>query len=440
MGTGIIKDIKKIIVVAFPLMVQGIVFQLQSLTDKAFLGNLDTKYVAAIGSAQGPLISIADSLIAISMGLTIIVSRLYGAEQFDELKEKVRSSLFYSSLLGMLVFLLWQFGAYPVLAFFQVSSETIGYAATYIRICSWFMLLIGIDSTLQSYLQGIGNTKPIMYAGVMKVIVNIVLSWILIFGKLGFPALYVRGAAIGTLIANVLSTVYLLFYCMVFKKKEYALVVPSREWLDARSYQEILKLGIPCGLEYFLWNFSNLILIRFINGFSYQSMAIYSITFGCQCMVYAVFAATSRGTLVLIGHDIGAGKRKDANKKFYACVMLNALIVSIAAGCFMIMPQSLLGLFSNDAEIIRQGVPYLIFLGIIMFPQSMNTLCGNGIKAKGDSKWMLISQIYGSAIVISVSTVLIKLFHMDMMAVYITLFLDEGFRGFINYRHYRKME
>ena len=69
--------------VAFPLMVQGIVFQLQSLTDKAFLGNLDTKYVAAIGSAQGPLISIADSLIAISMGLTIIVSRLYGAKQFD---------------------------------------------------------------------------------------------------------------------------------------------------------------------------------------------------------------------------------------------------------------------------------------------------------------------------------------------------------------------
>lgn len=440
MGTGIRNNLKKIIIVAFPLMVQGIVFQLQSLTDKAFLGNLDTKYVAAIGSAQGPLVSIADSLVAISMGLTIIVSRLYGAGKFDELKKMVRSSFFYSSLLGILVFLVWQFGAYDVLAFFQVSPETIGFATEYIQICSWYMILIGIDNTLQSYLQGIGNTKPIMYAGVIKVVVNIVLSWILIFGKFGFPALYVSGAAIGTLVANVLSTAYLSFYCMMFKRKEYALVELSREWLDAKSYQEILRLGIPCGLEYFLWNFSNLILIRFINGFSYQSMAIYSITFGCQCMVYAIFAATSRGTLVLIGHDIGAGKRAEANEKFYACVALNIVIVSIAATCFMLIPQSLLGLFSNDAAIIRQGVPYLIFLGIIMFPQSMNALCGNGIKAKGDSKWMLISQIYGSIIVISVSTILIKLFHMDMMAVYITLFLDEGIRGFINYRHYRNLE
>lgn len=131
--------------------------------------------------------------------------------------------------------------------------------------------------------------------------------------------------------------------------------------------------------------------------------------------------------------------RKEAEKSFRTCIFLNLVIVGIAAIVFILCPEYLLGIFSNDQEIITQGVPYLIFLGVIMFPQSINVICGNGIKAKGDTKWMLVSQTIGSILIIFISWLLIKGFQMDMRAIYITLFIDESIRGLINYWHYRKM-
>jgi Na+-driven multidrug efflux pump len=112
--------------------------------------------------------------------------------------------------------------------------------------------------------------------------------------------------------------------------------------------------------------------------------------------------------------------------------------VGIAAVMLSCFPIRLLDIFSNDPEIIKLGVPYLIWIGIIMFPQSMNIICGNAIRAHGDTKWMLFSQILGSTLVVSISWILIEKVHMNMLAVYITLFADEAIRGGINFIYYRK--
>lgn len=433
------KHLSAICTVAFPLIIQGLVFQLQSLTDKAFLGRLDTRYVSAIGAAQMPYCATVDSIVAISTGLIILISQLYGAGKKKEITQYVKSSIFFNTLIGILIFLLWNAFLAPILRFFRVDAIIIDYSIQYIRICSFYFLLLGIDCSLQGFLQGLGRTKPIMYAGILKVLLNVLLSWILIFGKLGLPALYVTGAAIGTLIANIVSCSFTVIYCMVVHRTQFQLSNIDRDWIHLPSYLRMFRLGLPSGLEYFLWNFSNLILIRFINGFSYQDMAIYTITFGCQCIVYVVFSSTSRATLTRMGQNIGAGNLEKANTFFYTCIVLNLCIVLTAAFAFMSIPETLLGIFSTDAQIVAGGVPYLIFLGLIMFPQSINVICGNGIKAHGDTKWMLFSQIIGSTLVITASYLLVNALHMTMMAIYITLFLDETLRGTINYLHYRKV-
>lgn len=431
--------IKNIVTIALPLIIEGVVFQLQSLTDKAFLGNLDTRFVSAIGSAQMPFNAIGDSLIAIVIGLTIIVSRLFGSKEFNKICTFVKSSLVFHSLIGITVFVMWQLFAKNIFLFFEVSPQVIDFSIEYIKICAVYMIFLGIDAVLQGFLHGIGNTKPIMITGIIKVVLNIAISYVLIFGKLGFPALFVKGAAYGTLAANIISCFYLSFYCFVYKQKEYNLMGKnSFKNLSIKPYINVLKLGIPSGIEYLLWNFSNLILIRFINGFSYQSMAIYSLTYGCQCLIYVVFNSTSRATLTLMGQFIGSKNYKASEKHFNSCILLNFAIVIVAAAIFALIPQKILSIFSKDLELIKNGVPYLIFMGIIMIPQSLNVICGNGIKAKCDTKWMLISQIIGSSIVISFSFFLISVCKMNMMAIYITLFFDETIRSILNYTHCKR--
>ena len=104
-----IKIIKETSLLAFPIIIQGLVYELQSLTDKAFLGHLKTEYVSAIGAAQLPLNATMDGLVALSVAITIIVSHLYGAKKQEQAINYVKSAMLYSGLLGICVCLLWEF-------------------------------------------------------------------------------------------------------------------------------------------------------------------------------------------------------------------------------------------------------------------------------------------------------------------------------------------
>ncbi|AEE16702.1 MATE family efflux transporter [Treponema brennaborense] len=433
-----IGALKKIITISFPLVVQGLVFQLQSLTDKAFLGNLDTRFVSAAGAAQMPFVALEDSLVAVSIGITIIISNLYGARREKEIPTYIASSCLFHSFIGIGAFLMWQIGAQPILVFFQVDPQIIGYSIQYVKICSVYLIFIGFDSVLQSMLQGMGETKPIMYAGILKVGLNVILSWILIFGKFGFPQLQVAGAAIGTLAANVCSFSFIACYCLVINGKKYALCTDMKKWVAIRPYVQAIKLGMPVGLEYLLWNASNLLLIRFINGFSYLHMAIFTLTFGFQCVVSMIYQGTSKAALTMIGQNVGAGNRRNANRFFYVTVALNFAVVAAAAAGFFLIPGSLLRIFSNDPAVITQGIPYLQWIGIIMFSQSVNIICGSAIRANGNTKWMLCSQLFGSILITGFAWLCVERFHFGMLSIYVTIFLDETIRGAVNFVYYRK--
>ena len=97
MGNKIINSLKLTFSMAFPMIIQGIVFQLQSLTDKAFLGHLDTKYISALGAAQFPFFMVVESMIAVGTGVVIYVSHLYGKNEKSEATTYVKSFTFYMS-------------------------------------------------------------------------------------------------------------------------------------------------------------------------------------------------------------------------------------------------------------------------------------------------------------------------------------------------------
>lgn len=439
--TNLIKPdrhiIKETSLFAFPIVIQGLVYELQSLTDKAFLGNLKTEYVSAIGAAQLPLNATMNGLVALSVAITIIVSHLYGAKKQGEAGNYVKSAMLYSGLLGVAVCLLWECFTYPILSFFNVDPLIISDSAGYVKICALFLLIIGIDSSLNAMLQGLGKTKIIMYSGIIKVFFNIFLSWVLIFGKFGFKEYHVAGAAIGTLASNCLAFGFVLGYCAI-KRNELGLGKFMAKDFSFRYYGKVIKIGAPACIEYLLWNFSNLILVRFINEFSYISMSIYTVTFGIQSIVYAVFANYSKAALTLIGQSLGAKNHKKANDIFYNCLLVNIGIILCANVVFFLFTQEILGVFLKESYVVVQGDKYLKLIGLIMLPQSLNVVCGNAIKGNGNTKWMLLSQIFGSIFVISTSFLLIRGLHMDMTAVYLVILGDETIRGITNYIYYNK--
>lgn len=427
----------KIWTIALPMVVQGIVFELQSLTDKAFLGNLGTKYISALGAAQFPYNTTMESVLALSTGLVIFTAQFVGAKKEDRINHYVLSSVFYGSFISLALFLMWVLFAEPILQLLNVDAGIMSESVQYIKICSGSFLLLGIDIALQSMLQGLGNTKPIMVCGVMKVVLNIVISYILIFGVFGIPAMNIKGAAIGTLAANIISSLSIMFYCLIYKRKEYHLLNNLYMCLKFKFYKEVIKIGVPTALEYFLWNGSNLVLIAFLNSLNYKATAVYTLTFGIENVIFAIYNGVGKSAMTLIGQDIGAANYKSADSYMKIGILINTSLVIVSLLAFTFVGTGILGIFTFDKDLISLTIPYLIFTAVIMSPKSMNIIFGNGIRAYGNTKWMLYSQIFGSIFVISCSFVLVKVLNLGITAIYITLFADETLRALINGFYYK---
>ncbi len=165
-------------------------------------------------------------------------------------------------------------------------------------------------------------------------------------------------------------------------------------------------------------------------------MAVYTLTFGIEIVVYAFFSGTAKVTMSLMGHNIGAKKEYDASRFFNICVWLNLGIGLLAGGIFLLFPSQLLGIFTKDTQTIHDSIPFLMFTAAIMIPKSLNVVLGSGIRAYKDTKWMLYTQIVGSIVLIACSCFLVLQLHMHIVAIYITLFFDETIRSIMNYIYY----
>lgn len=433
-----IRMIRSILLMAIPLIIEQLVYQVQSLTDQAFLGNLETEYVSAVGAAQAPYGVTVNFIFGLSTGLVILISQLWGSKNREEIQRYFKSSALYFSLISIAIFIFWMSAARPVLIFFQVDKRIVDYSVSYIQISAGYLFFMGIDIAIQSVLLGMGRTKPIMYAAIIKVVMNILISWVLVFGYLGFPALYVAGAAIGTLVADILACIFLTIYCIIFLRNDFMMWTKWSDVYRIEPFGKVIRLGIPAGLEFLLWHFSNLMLLRFVNGFSYLATGMYTLTYGLQCFAGVFYQGTCNAALTMVGQSIGAGDKKKANRVFYSAIVINATIIVAFAILFCILPEQLLSIFSNDPELIHMGAGYMPFVALIMFPQSMNLICGSAIRAHKDTKWMLYSQMIGSTLIISMSWLFVEVIHMHMVAIYLTVFIDESIRGLVNYIYYRK--
>ncbi|MBE3113438.1 MAG: MATE family efflux transporter [Actinobacteria bacterium] len=434
------KYFNKIIPIALPIIVQGLIFQLQTLINRAFLGNLKLEYLSVLGNVTFPYFTTLSIMFGISIGTTIVVAQNIGAKKMKEAKMYSEASIGYNLLLSTILFFIWFFFSKKIFSIIGVDNILMDYCVSYVQILSFSLIIFGVDTSIQSILLGIGLTKPIMYSGVCKVALNILLDWVLIFGKLGFPELGLKGAALSTTISNIVATGVLVAYIFISKKLPFKFSL--KEILRARwgKYRDVIKVGIPAGFEQFAWHFANLFLIRALNSISNIAVGIYALTFGMEVLVFCVYTGIGKSTLALIGYKIGERNEKEAKSIMNVSIIYSIFITCIFSLSFILFSKQISSIFTNDKLIIEKAAFFLIITSFILFPKSLNAVVGNGIRGTGDTKWMLYTQLFGAAFIIVASYILIFVLKVGIIGIYITLFSDELIRSILNLIRFYKMK
>ncbi len=427
---SVVSDMKGISIIAIPLVFQGLVYQLQTLTDRKFLGNLNIKYLSVVGNTIFPFNITTAVITAFGIGITIKVAQSRDVEKY------CNKVLFYNSLIGVVIAFLWFVLAELIFMGMGVSEELIGYCTNYVRILCAFVLLLGFDGAVQATLQGLGHTKIIFQVGLIKVILNVIFDIVFIFGKLGIPALGVVGAALGTSIANILANILTVIAIKKYKLFELRIkgLIKNR---DYSIFKEVVETGLPASIETFIWHISNLLLVRFMNSLDELSVGIYTLIYNLEITVYRVYYGYAKGLVTIVGRNIGKKQYEKAYRNGISLIITDILCWQIICVISVLFAPQILGIFISDNNIIMASRIYVYFTAVCILPKSLNSIVGSGIRATGDTKWMLFTQIIGSILVVTCAYILIEKVQYGLLSIYITLILDESVRCIMNIFYYK---
>lgn len=424
--------------IALPIMVQNVVIHVQLLVDRAFLGNVDPRYLSAIGNVMIPYNALSFFFYSAATGLTVLIAQHIGRRDFAKAGRLAQASFFYSTVFSSLMFMLWFFFADAIFTLFGAKGQILADSVTFVRIISVSLIFMGIDVSMSSILQAAGQTRYIMVAGVIKSAANVILDWVLIYGKFGFPALGLEGAAIATMISNIAGSLFIFTIVLVkrelpFRLSKRAMIKP--EW---QLYWATLKVGLPSGFESLLWFAGQLVLLRLLNQLDGMAIGIYSLVNGIQSIALFVYNGFARASLTMVGQYWGEAKYQEARGIGLYCQKL-ALFVSIAIGLILLaVPHFLARLFTSDPAVIAQASPLLRLSSGFILCQVVNVVTGYSIRATGDTKWMLYSQIFGTAFVVGLSSFMIFGISLGLAGVYVVMIADEFLRGIFNFIRFYK--
>lgn len=434
------KDyMKRLLVIAVPIILSDIISQLQMLIDRIFLEHAGDLYMSALGNVTSPMWTTMSFCISLATGASILISQSVGAGNREQVNQYAGALIKYNNLIPILLFVFWMLFSKQVFQLMGVSENVMPFCLDYARWYAPVFLLTGFSASLSVILQTSNYTLPLVIYGIIRSLTNVVLDWILIFGRFGFPKMGIKGAALATTIAEYTGALFLL---IIFLRSKKLITRPGMQEVVKsrfRTYFSSAKLGVNTAIEDFAWNLGNLILIRILNSINEMAAGIYSIIFGIEVLVVVVVGAIGRGTMTLTSE--AAGKRDLAQYKgvcicAYAVCVVTAIITII---CAVAIPEQIIGLFTKDVSIITTSGIYLLLIGINLFSKSANIIIGNGIRGSGNTKWMLYTQLFGTVWIVAVASFFVYVCKFGIIGVFLAVLVDEAVRAVINFWKYLRI-
>lgn len=428
----------RLFVIAIPIVIQNLVHYIQLQTDMALLGHYNPILLSAVGNVTFPYIILVNFLLGTSTGATVMIAHTIGAEKMSHARRFSEVSFFYNALLSIPFFLILYLLPSLILTWMGASAEINLYGSQYMRILSYSLLFLGVEMSVAATLQGMGMTKHIMVAGILRTVVNVLLDWFLIYGKFGFPELGIEGAAIATSSSNAIAAIYLTA-ALIYSKS--ILFYPGiggifkPRW---RIHKKNVLIGFPSGLEAIMWSLGQIGIIRIVNEIDAISAGLYLLVIRIQSVTFFFYLGIARGTMTLVGQKMGAGRHQDAIRVGLLGLRYSFIACSAAAVSFLIIPDQILHVFTSDADIIKSASPLLAIIAITVFPVAVNVVIGSGIRGMKDTKWMFYTQIIGTAFTIIVCAILVLVYNMGLYGVFLTALADETIRAVLNFIRFYK--
>jgi MATE family multidrug resistance protein len=389
------RTLSELFRLALPMVVSQGAFALMMFADRFFLSRIDAVHVAAsLGGGVTFFVSTCFFVGIVSYG-NALVAQYYGRRTLADCPRVVTQAVFIAlaSQPVLLVTTLLVSGAFAAVGH---APELVALEVPYYQVLMAGSFFFLVKNALASYFTGIGRTRVVMISDVIGVLLNVPLSYVLIFGKLGLPALGIVGAALGTVIAAVLTIgVYALFYFNRIHAVRFHVADSFR--YDRAILRRYLRLGFPSGLEFFISMGTFNVFMLLFQSYGVAEGAAMAIVFNWDMLSFVPMMGLSIAIMSLIGRHVGADDMSRATQVISSGFIIGIGYSGILALLFFVFRVDLLEVFASpgqDFSTIREiGARMMVGMCCYVMADAVILVCSGTLRGAGDTRWLMLASI-----------------------------------------------
>lgn len=383
----------KIIRFALPFMATSVLQQLFNSVDTAVVGRFaSSQAMAAVGSNASVIALIVGLFTGMAMGTNVAVARLIGQGRAGRIHDAVMTSMTLAIISGLILIAVGNLVARPLLELMGTPEDVIEKAILYLRIYMLGMPFLMIYNFGSAILRSKGDSKRPLYCLLASGGINVALNllFVIVFGW------DVAGVAVATGAANGISATIILI--LLAREEETFRFTLRRFRIRKEPLKEILRIGIPAGLQGMVFSFSNIILQSAINSFGSAAVAGSAAAQTFEFIAYFVINSFTQAAVTFTSQNYGSGNLQRC-REVYKWSMLfgvcSSLIVDVS---FMLLRYPLIGLFATDPEVIRFGVTRIMMVCLFNFLANSYEITSGALRGMGYSMLPTILTVIGSCL------------------------------------------
>lgn len=332
--------------------------------------------------------------IGFSTAITPLIAEADSADNFKQAKSTFKHGLFLCTVLGIILFL-GVFFAKPLMYLMQQPEEVVALAIPYLDLVAFSLIPLVVFQALKQFSDGMSMTRYPMYATLIANIVNIVLNYLLIFGKFGFPALGIVGAAFGTVISRFIMLAY-LWWLLAKKERTKALVTNIKFFiLEKLMLQKFINLGAPSAMQ-MLFEVAIFTAAIWLSGLlGKNAQAANQIALNLSSMTFMVAMGLSVASMIRVGNQKGLQKFKELRRIAFSIFLLGILLAIFFGSIFFLFHKSLPKIYidftdaanyTDNLEVVRIASQLLFAAAIFQISDTIQVVVLGALRGLQDVK------------------------------------------------------
>lgn len=424
---------QSVIRIAIPVALQSMLQSSFSMIDQIMVGQLGSTSIAAVGVAGkfAFLYSVVTGAVTAIAG--IMISQYIGQKDQKAADRSLCVNLLVAGGIGLLFTMLSLLFPEQIMQFYSDDADAVRYAASYLRIIAGTYLPIGVASTLSVMLRCNDRAKAPLYAAIISTLTNTGLNYILIFGKLGAPALGVQGAAIASVASQWVNVLIIILFFRGLLSERSERFIPSVK-LNGTDRRQYLVMLLPVMVNEFLWGLGQNVFTIIYSHIGTQEVAAVALISPVESLLIGALSGFAQAAGILIGKRLGEEEYDKAYSESKQ-LMRYGFIGSLALSLLLFLLKGYYVRIYNVEDYVLQTAEWLLVAFAVLAPfKVQNMILGGGIiRSGGKTKYIMWIDLMGTWLIgIPLGFLCARLFKLPVAWVYFVIGLEEIVRWIVS--------